>query len=142
MIKLIFSFVFMFSICSVFGQLTNETILTELPSSTLLSSKSNFTVPSNSTSVLLDSGLGKPCSCQFFTDKKDYDRMINSQDQLLIDMIKVKGVFDGSQRHIARIYLKGNIGYFKLNCYSRRMMLEHALEFFDISTNAEHVFIP
>ena len=70
------------------------------------------------------------------------NRQCSRRDQLLIDMIKVKGVFDGSQRHIARIYLKGNIGYFKLNCYSRRMMLEHALEFFDISTNAEQVFIP
>jgi hypothetical protein len=142
MIKLIFSFVSLFSICPVFAQVTTETILTELPPSTLLYSKSDFEVPSNSISVVLDSGAGKSCSCQFFTEKKDYDRTINSTDQLLIDMIKVKGIFDGSQMHIARIYLKGNIGYFKLKCYSRRMMLEHALEFFDISIHTEQVFIP
>ena len=114
------------------AQYSKLSFLSELPLDSELYLKSDFIIPGNTSVVLLDTGIGKRCSCQFFTYKKDFERTIRPSDKLLIDKVSVKGVFDGSQTHVSRIYLKNKIGYFKLKCYSKRMLIDHALDFFDI----------
>ena len=122
----------MFFVFQVSAQYSKLTFLSELTLDSELYLKSDFVIPKNTSVVTLVSGIRKRCSCQFFTHKRDFERVIRQSDKLLISKVSVKGVFDGSQTHVSRIYLKNKIGYFKLKCYSKRMLVDHALDFFDI----------
>ena len=114
------------------AQYSKLSFLSDLPLDSELYLKSDFIIPQKTSVVILDSGIRKRCSCQFFTHKKDFERIIKPSDKLLIEKVSVKGVFDGSQTHVSRIYLKNKIGYFKLKCFSKRMLVDHALDFFNI----------
>lgn len=118
------------------AQLTHNTYLSNLPQGTKIQLKHSFSIPSYQNSVTIDAGESNRCSCHYYTKSTAEERLIDKNIPLAVRHVSVKGIFDGSQRHVARIYLKNQAGYFKLKCYSRRMLVEHVLDYFNfISDN-------
>ena len=117
------------------AQITSKTNLRDLPVSLDVSIAKSFEVPSDTTSVLLDNGKGKVCSCQFFTDKSTQVKFFDKSLELTLKDITVKGLFDGSQMHVARVYFNETDSYFKFKCYARDIKVEHVLEFLTFGSN-------
>ena len=58
-----------------------------------------------------------------------------AQDQIFsLKSVSIKGIFDGSQMHIARIFLNETAGYFKFKCYARDILVEHISDFLEVDT--------
>ncbi len=131
-INLISIFVFTLVCQYSYSQIAINTDLRNLAQNTEFVLNKPFTIPANSKSVLLDEGTGKICSCQFFTTKSDKERIYKKNKLLYLNNITIKGLFDGSQMHIARIYFIGTDDYFKFKCYTRDILVNHLSEFFSI----------
>lgn len=91
--------------------------------------KDSIFIPSAMNNVWVDSGEGKLCSCQFWVHPKNQPRQLTTQQALDIADIQIKGLFDGSQMHVVRIYLDTR-DYFKLKCYGKRITKKHLELFF------------
>jgi len=129
------TFIFLlFMTNSLSAQVAPETGLRSLAFNTEISFAQEFTVPAGARSLWLDSGKGKLCSCQFFTKESEVDKKYEKSQQFSLRDVTVKGLFDGSQMHVARIYLNENSDYFKFKCYTRNILVEHVSEFLTIGS--------
>lgn len=108
--------------------------LTELETATPFVIKQAFEIPLGAQSMVLDQGKGKMCSCQFFAvDTKEGETVSYTAGQeLILRKVTVKGLFDGSQMHVARIYFQNTNDYFKFKCYTRNITLEHIQDFLEL----------
>jgi hypothetical protein len=84
----------------------------------------------------LDNGDGKICSCQFFTQEDSIDRVYEQGKSLRIRNITIKGLFDGSQMHVARIYFEQSSSYFKFKCYSREITIQQLQDYITIGEHS------
>lgn len=117
------------------AQVTTDTKLSKLPPNTKIAFKEPFEVPIGVKSVVLDDGKGKICSCQFFTHSTQEKNQFYDTERLFsFKTITIKGLFDGSQMHVARIYFNNTSDYFKLKCYTRDILVEHISEYLTVGT--------
>ena len=123
-IKLICLINCLFFIPSISAQIYDNSYLADLPVNTTIYIKSNTKIPKGTTLVTVDDGQGKMCSCQFFITPTDYDRELKAKRPLSIKEIKVKGLFDGSQMHVFKIYLNGSNDFFKLKCDTAALQIK------------------
>ncbi|MCH2022595.1 MAG: hypothetical protein MK207_08975 [Saprospiraceae bacterium] len=125
---------------SIFGhglvaQIAQNALVRELPSNTTITINKEFTVQAGAQSYLLDSGKGKLCSCQFFTQRKNKTRIYEINDQFSLKNVTIKGLFDGSQMHVARMYFNGTKDYFKLKCYGRDILVKHISDYLVVGSS-------
>lgn len=115
---------------NLIAQVGLDTKLRALPENTEIRVQTAFEIPADAKSVMLDNGKGKICSCQLFTPEPSaQSRSYTTEETLLLRTITIKGLFDGSQMHVARIYFHNTRDYFKLKCYAREILVEHIAEF-------------
>lgn len=133
--KTLFLLAFFFTTYFSSAQLSHNTYLANLPQDTKIQLKHSFSIPSYQSTLTIDAGESNRCSCHYYTKSTAEERLIDKNIPLEVRHVSVKGIFDGSQRHVARIYLKNQAGYFKLKCYSRRMLIEHVLDYFIVIPN-------
>jgi len=132
-IKLTCLIMCLFFVQSIFAQIYDDSYLADLPANTSIYMKSDINIPKGASSVLLDSGQGKICSCQFFINPVDYNRELKAKRPLQVKKIKVKGLFDGSQMHVFKIYLNDSNDYFKLKCYTAQLQIKDFNKFFHLA---------
>lgn len=115
------------------AQIMADTKLMTLPEGTKMAMKESFGIPVGAKSVLLDNGKGKICSCQFFTaTAQDEIQLYDSKHLFSLRKVTIKGLFDGSQMHVARIYFENTSDYFKLKCYTRDILVKHVSDYLTI----------
>lgn len=132
MIKLIGLINCLFFVSSISAQIYDNSYLADLPNNTTIYIKSDTKIPKGTSLVTLDNGQGKMCSCQFFITPTDYDRELKAKRPLSVKKIKVKGLFDGSQMHVFKIYLNGSSDFFKLKCGTAQLQIKDFEALFDI----------
>lgn len=120
---------------NVVAQLSNNSFVRNLTKNTEFTVQQAFQIPAKKKSILIDNGDGKICSCQFFTQESTVERVYEQGKVLRIRNITIKGLFDGSQMHVARIYLENSPSYFKFKCYSREITIEQLQDFVSIGDN-------
>lgn len=133
----LFIVVILFSLMlnKVQAQVTIDTKLNDLLEGTKVTIKTAFEIPAGAKSILLDDGKGKICSCQFFaSETKENKQLYNREHLFSLRTVVIKGLFDGSQMHVARIYFKNTSDYFKLKCYTRNLLVEHVLDYLNVGT--------
>lgn len=134
-LSLIFVVLFVFTFSHTQAQVAESTSLYDLPEGTEFTIKKSFEIPAGAKSILLDDGKGKICSCQFFTSEaKEQGQLYHTNYSLSLKTVSVKGLFDGSQMHVARIYFKNTSDYFKLKCYTRDLLVEHLSDYLNVGT--------
>lgn len=136
--KLIFLSLFfsVFLYSNLRAQSPNEIFIRNLPKQTKAFLQKAFEVPALKNSFLVDNGDGKICSCQFFIQIDSIDRVFEQGKLLRIKNITIKGLFDGSQMHVARIYFEDSSGYFKFKCYSPEITIQQLQEYISIGENS------
>jgi hypothetical protein len=120
---------FLFMTKSLSAQVAPQTGLRSLAFNTEISLAQEFTIPAGVNSLWLDSGKGKLCSCQFFVKDSQREKQYEKSQQFSLKQVTVKGLFDGSQMHVARIYFNESNDYFKFKCYTRNVLVQHVSEF-------------
>jgi hypothetical protein len=118
------------------AQVSNKSYVRNLPKQTEVWLRQAFEIPALKKSVLLDNGDGKICSCQFFTQEDSIDRVYEQGKSLRIRNITIKGLFDGSQMHVARIYFEQSSSYFKFKCYSREITIQQLQDYITIGEHS------
>lgn len=117
------------------AQVATSTKLSKLAINTKIALKESFEIPKGAKSVVLDNGKGKICSCQFFTHSAEKKSQLYETERLFsFKTVTIKGLFDGSQMHVARIYFNNTSDYFKLKCYTRDILVEHISEYLKVGT--------
>ena len=119
----------------LFAQIAQNALVRALPSNTAITINKEFTVQAGAQSHLLDSGKGKICNCQFFTNGSNQNRTYDINQQLSLKNITIKGLFDGSQMHVVRMYFNGTQDYFKLKCFGRDILVKHISEFLVVGSS-------
>lgn len=122
---------------SLTAQVTNEVKLRDLPAGTTITLNQEFALPAGQTSLWLDSGKGKTCSCQFFGKDTGQETAYAKGQELTLRQISVKGLFDGSQMHVARVYFNETPNYFKFKCYARDIDAEHVSDYLTIEQDVD-----
>jgi hypothetical protein len=117
------------------AQIAQNALVRELPTNTAITINKEFTIQAGAQSYVLDSGKGKICNCQFFTQESNQNRLYDINQQLSLKNITIQGLFDGSQMHVARIYFNGTKDYFKLKCYGRDILVKHISEFLVVGSS-------
>lgn len=118
-----------------YGQIIPETSLRELPENTQMVVNKSFEISSEAKSVWLDNGKGKICSCQFFSSNTEgKTRFYQTGNILLLKKVIIKGLFDGSQMHVARIYFNNTDDYFKVKCYARDILVGHISGYLNVGS--------
>ncbi len=118
------------------AQVSNKSYIRNLPEHTEVWIQQAFDIPALKKSILVDNGDGKICSCQFFTQKDSTERIYEQGKLLRIRNITIKGLFDGSQMHVARVYFEHNNSYFKFKCYSREITIKQLQDYITIRENS------
>lgn len=134
---MLFIFSLILSSSAAFTQVQSNAHLSHFNKALQLRPKKAFVLPAYHAVVAIDKNNNKRCSCVFYSQKLAKDLVFDSSSVLSIRHISVQGIFDGSQQHVARIYLKNHSGYFKLKCYARRMLVEYLSDYFTILHDIE-----
>jgi hypothetical protein len=140
-IKLTCLIISLFFVQSIFAQIYDDSYLVDLPVNTSIYIKKNIKIPQGGNSILLDSGQGKVCSCQFFVSPVDYNRELKATRPLQVKKIEVKGLFDGSQMYAFRLYLNGSNDYFKLKCYTGQLQIKDFNNFFNLDYKEKPYYV-
>ena len=118
------------------AQVTTKTRLRDLSANTKVNLTKGYLIPAETESIIIDSGEGKLCSCKIFAQKLIVGHEYEKDKQLTLKAIEIKGLFDGSQMHVARVYFNETSDYFKFKCYARDILVEHVLEYLIFEENA------
>ncbi|BDS12072.1 hypothetical protein [Aureispira anguillae] len=132
-LQLLFTIGLIFLGTVTYSQTTLETRLRELPENTKITVNYSLKLPEGAKSVWLDNGKGKICSCQLLiAESNNENRVYQSNQTLSLKKITIKGLFDGSQMHVARVYFHNTDDYFKFKCYARDILVKHIAEYLNI----------
>jgi len=121
---------------SLTAQIADEARLRDLEEGTTITFNEKVVLPAGQTSLWLDTGKGKTCSCQFFGKDTGEETIYEAGKQLSLRLVSVKGLFDGSQMHVARVYFNETPNYFKFKCYARDINVGHIADFLTVESNA------
>ena len=126
---LFFTSCLLFCSNSLFAQIDTETNISVIPLNTEISISKQFVIPAGANAVTLDDGKGKLCSCKFYTPESEETRTYEQNQSKTLKNITIKGLFDGSQMHVARVYFNESNEYYKFKCYSRDIKVKDIAPF-------------